>query len=87
MKENLPRAVYGDPNKPLNIGGAEIPCYVLDNGMRVLSGRGMQTAINLGQSHGALLRAFLDKNNIKPFINNDLAMATQNPISFNRKDE
>lgn len=82
--EKFPRAIYGDPKKPLVIGNVEIPCYVLDNGMRVLSGRGMQTAMKLGQSHGAKLKEFLDKNSLKPFINNDLAMALENPIKFTR---
>src|SRR5260370_3668391 len=69
------RATHGSADRPLRIGALEIPCYVLENGMRVLSGRGMQSAIGLGQSHGALLREFLAKSNLKVFISNDLAMA------------
>lgn len=29
----------------LNLAGMIIPCYVLDNGTRVISGRGMQEAL------------------------------------------
>lgn len=78
------RAIHGSPERPLRIGDLEIPCYVLEGGIRVLSGRGMQTALGLGQRHGALLRSFMGKVNLKPFISNDLAMALQNPMRFIR---
>ncbi len=39
------KALWGSPDKPLKIGSLEIPAYVLENGTRVLSGRGMQTAL------------------------------------------
>lgn len=84
MTEKILRATHGDINKPLKIGDVEIPCYVLQDGTRVLSGRGMQTALSLGQRHGALLKGFLSKNNLKPFINNKLAMALSIPIRFIR---
>ena len=84
MKETLLRATHGSPNKPLRIGDLEIPCYVLEDRTRVLSGRGMQTALSLGQRHGALLKGFLGKSNLKPFINNSLAMALSEPIRFIR---
>lgn len=84
MSKKVMKAICGSPDSPLRIGDLEIPCYVLEDGTRVLSGRGMQTALALGQSHGALLRAFLDKDNIKEFINNDLAMALSSPFRFVR---
>ncbi|WP_314771654.1 hypothetical protein [Capnocytophaga sputigena] len=31
----------------LNLGGISIPCYVLQDGTRVLSGRGMQEALKM----------------------------------------
>jgi len=74
----------GSPDKPLRIGGVEIPCYVLEDGTRVLSGRGMQTALTLGQRHGALLKGFLGKSNLKPFISDELAMALSSPMRFIR---
>jgi hypothetical protein len=83
MEKTL-RATHGSPDKPLRIGDVEIPCYVLEGGTRVLSGRGMQTALALGQRHGALLKGFLGRENIKQFISDDLAMALSNPIRFIR---
>lgn len=81
---DLPRATHGDADHPLKIGDTEIQCYVLDGGLRVLSGRGMQDALALGQGHGGLLKEFLSRNNLKPFIGNELAMALEKPIRFIR---
>lgn len=78
------RATHGSPDRPLRIGALEIPCYVLENGVRVLSGRGMQTALGLGQGHGAILKDFLATPSLKPFIPNDLAMALVDPLRFVR---
>src|ERR1035438_353214 len=36
-RERLPVATHGSPDHPLCIGDLQIPFYVLDNGMRVLS--------------------------------------------------
>ena len=84
MTEKYLRATHGSPDKPLKIGDIEIPCYVLEDGTRVLSGRGMQTALTLGQRHGALLKGFLGKTNIKSRINDKLAMALSSPMRFIR---
>src|SRR5207247_2484783 len=48
----LPRAVYGSPDRPLRIGEIEIPCYVLEDGRRVLSKRGMQSGVGMSTSGG-----------------------------------
>lgn len=84
LRSKVLRATHGDPDHPLRIGKLEIPCYVLEDGTRVLSGRGMQAAMNLGQGHGALLTSFLNSKNLKPFIDNDLAMVIKKPIRFVR---
>lgn len=78
------KATHGDATRPLKIGDLEIGCYVLENGTRVLSGRGMQSALGLGQRHGALLRGFLEKGNLKPYINDEIANALDSPIRFVR---
>jgi hypothetical protein len=44
----------------------------------------MQSALALGQSHGALLKAFIDEKAIQPFINEDLAMVMSTPVRFTR---
>lgn len=84
MSDSLLRATHGSADRPLRIGNIEIPCYVLEDGTRVLSGRGMQTALTLGQRHGALLKSFLGKLNLKPYISDELAMALSSPMKFIR---
>ena len=84
MSEKYLRATHGSLDRPLKISDIEIPCYVLEDGTRVLSGRGMQTALSLGQRHGALLKGFLGRSNVKPYLNDKLAMALSSPIRFIR---
>jgi len=83
-EQKIWKAVWGSPDRPLKIGNLEIPAYVLENGTRVLSGRGMQTALQLGQSHGSKLKKLLSSANIKPHISNELAMALDSPLRFVR---
>lgn len=54
--------------------GRAIQCYALEDGNRTLNGRGMQEAVGFGQSHGSHLREFFEQRDIKPHINNSLAM-------------
>lgn len=48
--DELPLAEYGSPDRPLRIGAIEIPCYVLADGRRVLSQRGLQAGMGLSRS-------------------------------------
>ena len=80
-------AIWGNPEKLLKIGEAQVECYVLEDKTRVLSGRGMQQAIGLGgeaKAHGGKLRDFLTLETIKPFVSKELAMAVNEPVRFIR---
>ena len=81
---DFPKAIFGTPDKKLKLGDRELEAYVLEGGKRVLSGRGMQEVLGLGQSHGGLLKEFLSQETIKPFIDNELAMELSNPVRFIR---
>lgn len=65
----------------LKIAELKIPCFVLDDGRRVLSGRGITSAIGMkGRGQGIARIA-----SHKMFIsqeNNNIAVAIQNPIKF-----
>lgn len=62
----------------LNLAGMIIPCYVLEDGTRVLSGRGMQDALKMvdetskggGQKAGTRLSRYLNQKSLYPFIYN-----------------
>ncbi|CAH2911485.1 MAG: Phage protein [uncultured Paraburkholderia sp.] len=49
----LQRVTHGSSEHPLRIGDIEIPCYVLEDGTRVLSQRGLQTGIGMSVSGGS----------------------------------
>jgi hypothetical protein len=62
----------------LNLNGLKIPCYVLEDGTRVLSGRGLQNALKMvneseegKQNAGTRLYRYLNQKSLKPFIYND----------------
>jgi hypothetical protein len=59
----------------LDLGGSKLPCYVLEGGTRVLSGRGMQDVLKMvdeveegKQNAGTRLKRHLTQKSLKPFI-------------------
>lgn len=91
--KGLPRATHGSADRPLRIGDAEIQCYVLEDGRRVISQRGMNAALKRAEA-GSISRrkpvaetegnlpSFLYPSNIRPFISAELSAATVTPIEF-----
>ena len=47
---SLPRATHGSEDNPLRIGDVQIPCYVLEDGRRVLTRQGLQVGIGMSAS-------------------------------------
>jgi len=74
----LPKATH---QGVLRIGDTEMPCFNLEDGKRVISGRGMTTAIGM-RGRGQGVTRIVTHSTIKPFINKDLDLAIQNPIYF-----
>lgn len=72
----LPEARY---KGVLHITDVEIPCYVLDNGQRVI-GRTSATEMLTGIKGGGGLEKYLGVSPLKPFINVDLVL--ERMISF-----
>lgn len=71
----------------LKIGDLKIPCYVLDNGRRVLSGRGLQDALRLvddipsSQKAGSRLPRLFENKSLIPFLNKHVKMDHLEPIT------
>jgi hypothetical protein len=62
---------------------ADIPCYVLENGQRVLATSKMQEALGLDNTGGsAKLMRFGGSIALEPFISNDLTVRLNSPIEF-----
>jgi hypothetical protein len=81
------KATYGSPDHPLDLGGIQIPCYVLENEQRVVVQTGMIRALGMskgGSSHrgGTRLAKFVAGDRFKDFVSKELIEGTQNPIRF-----
>jgi hypothetical protein len=86
-KASLLKATHGSSDHPVIIGKAEIPCYVLEDGTRVLSQRGILAGMKLssGTAGGAgadRLSSFFGGKNISPYVSSDLMALIENPIHF-----
>lgn len=69
----------------LQLGDFIIPCYVLEDGRRVLSGRKMQEALKMvdeaGQkASGHRLLTFISRKSLEPFVAKYLSVGTLEPI-------
>lgn len=85
--EHIAQAIYGSPDRPLRIGDLEIPCYVLEDGKRVLHQRGMVAALGMGrggssQGGGDRLAKFTAQDRLKSFVSDQLLKVTTNPLKF-----
>lgn len=82
----LPIATHGSIEHPLTLGDVQIPCYVLEDGTRVLSLRGLVSG--LGISSGSTrtgesrIVSFVEVDAIKQSSKIDLAAALNSPIKF-----
>lgn len=81
-QNDLPKAThFGE----LPLAGALLSCYVLETGERVLSTRGIMKSLGRrwrGRKYtGTQLPVFLEANNLKPFITEDMA-AVLEPVKF-----
>lgn len=86
-ERKVPKATHGSADHPLKIGDIEIPCYVLEDGTRVLSQRGTLGGLGLSQGSsggtgGDRLASFATGKAISPFIPDDLLALIENPIRF-----
>jgi len=90
----LPKATHGGEGRPLKIGDFEITCYVLDNDVRVLTQRGLQTSIGMSIGGGSKpgeqrlvsflssLSEKLKQNNCLSLRSADLSEKLRSPIKF-----
>lgn len=86
IPKHIPEALYGAPDRPLKIGNIEIPCYVLEGDIRVLSQRGLQTGIGMSISGGTAgeqrMPRFIASLKEKGIETKDLTARIQAPIRF-----
>ncbi len=86
-RPHYPKAVCGSPDRPLRIADLEINCYVLDDGRRVITQRGMITSLAMSsgtatKGGGDRIANFLGTKSLSPFVSNELGEVIRNPIRF-----
>ncbi len=85
MENKILKAKYGSDKTSLKLGKLEIPCYVLEDGTRVFSGRGIQNAIGANpNSSGTWLNKFVNGSLISNYLAPGVLDKFNNPIKFNR---
>lgn len=68
----------------LRIGDIVIPCHVLADGRRVISGRGMQNSLGFSRAASGLALTQLVDNKLKPFLSALVIDQLKNPVVFDR---
>lgn len=86
MAKKILKAEYGSEETPLKLGDIRIPCYVLEDGRRVLSGKGMQDGLGFDKrSSGTALAKFLSRPKIQEIIPQEVTEKLEQRIEFTRK--
>lgn len=83
----LHKAIYGSDKTPLRLGELELPCYVLEDGTRVFSGRGMQKVLGSNSSSGMWLQRFIKNSSLADRFwagDSSLIDKINSPIRFKR---
>lgn len=81
--EKILKATHGSSKTPLELGNVKIPCYVLEDGTRVLSRSGIQKAIGYEGKSGEMLTRFVNSKN---GFSEEIVAGVNNPIPFQRID-
>lgn len=77
------KATHGSEERPLKIGDAAMPCYVLSDARRVITQTGIIEGIGISYGSGPeRLASFLGTAALKPFVAEWLADRIKNPVRF-----
>lgn len=84
---NIPKALFGAPDRPLHLCGIDIPCYVLEDEKRVLVQRAMVSALGMARGSsskggGDRLAHFVNQDRLKSFVSSKLESVTKSPFKF-----
>jgi len=79
-----PKEIHATHTGGLVLGSVVIPCHVLDDGTRVLSGRGMQNSLGFSKdASGLALGSFIDSR-LTDFMDDETIQKVKSPIPFVR---
>src|SRR5258708_14986074 len=81
--DKMPRATHAGV---VDIGGLKIPVFVLEDGTRLITQRGLQTTIGMGTGGGTTgahrIAKFVQKIEDKLSVSNDLSARMKSPVLF-----
>lgn len=85
--DTLPKAVSGGVDRPIRIADIEVPCYVLDDGRRVITTNGMLQTMQMARGGSMVagmnrFELFVSRDRIKPYVSEELHERIRNPIRF-----
>lgn len=79
----LPTIVAGSKDQPLIIAGIEMQCYVLSDGIRVLSAGDIGVSLGYKRANASeQLAKFVASDRILPFVNKEIIDLIQQPVKF-----
>src|SRR6478752_2430061 len=83
ISQKILKAEYGSAKTPLILGNIKLPCYVLEDGIRVFSGRGIQKALGTTSTSGSWLTKFVNSA-MAPYLKTELLSKFNSPLIFKR---
>lgn len=79
----MPKAKHGRDDHPLIIGDIQIPCYVLEDGRRVLLQKEMALAIGMSKPNSSQLSEFAKGKILEPYFKDkNISVILNEPIKF-----
>lgn len=81
--KDITKAVAGDDTKPLTVNGIDIECYVLEDGVRVITQASFLRSMGRGKMSGGRreLPPFLASQSLRDYLTDDI-IAEAEPIDF-----
>jgi hypothetical protein len=80
---DLPKAKHGRDDRPLMIGAIEIPCFVLEDGRRVLLQKEMASAIGMSNPNASQLSEFCKGKMLEPYFKDkNIPIILNDPFKF-----
>lgn len=86
-RQNLPKAICGSNERPLQIGHIAIPAYVLEDERRVLTVSGMSDGLSMARGGSEVpglnrFELFVARDRLRHFVSEELRAQISNPIVF-----
>jgi hypothetical protein len=85
--EPTPKAIFGGSDRPIRIADIQVPCFVLDDGRRVITTNGLLDTLMMARG-GAMVKGmnrfelFVSRPRIRQFVSDEIFERVKHPIKF-----